>query len=254
MSSQAEMPTSRMAMSSGELFAVATDAWKQALRTKHTKQRNPRTAVLAVVFCGVALECYVNEVIELARGLTKLEKEQPKDLQLAACIRSIGQQSGKLMGVAVSLQQKYKTVLQMLSGQQVDPHRREIAECKFLIDLRHALVHMKARCLMRTSGLCLQEEHPKEIKNGLEHRKLWNPAPVVRPPLPDLPTAWMAHLESPKTESWGCHTALALLELTGEALVATRDRYVSLFATRYLDAFRKSWPGGQSIGGCASHD
>lgn len=117
----------------GDLFTHATEAHN---RSALVSDKETPEALTAVLFSVVALESFINELVDLASGIGDDEDPpEPRFLALADVMEEIDH---------ASLASKFLMAKWFLSGKSYDKSKAPYQDFAALIKVRNGLVHLKA--------------------------------------------------------------------------------------------------------------
>ena len=199
-----------MSYTSGKHLSLARSACKRA-------EENSSESIVGIIFSAMAIETFLNEVIEQGSGLqhivtSKAEKER---------IQTMASVLGELEKQRVSVRVKIEMAHFILKGKSLDKGSLPYQDFALLTDLRNALIHKKPETFATALPLDLSvtiEPHP--LVKSLADRKL-----IPLPPKRSAPQ-WETYISVPEVAVWAHNLAIDM---------------VKLIVTLFRDAQLKHW-------------
>jgi len=185
-----------MSYTSGKHLNLARSACKRA-------EENSSESIVGIIFSAMAIETFLNEVIEQGSGLqhiliSKAEKER---------IQTMTSVLGKLEEQRVSLRAKIEMAHFILKGKSLDTGGLPYQDFSLLIDLRNALVHKRPETFETALPLDLSVTiKPHPLVNRLAKRKI-----IPLPPKRSAPQ-WETYISVPEVAVWAHNLAIDMVK------------------------------------------
>lgn len=177
----------------GDLFTHATEAHN---RSALVSDKETPEALTAVLFSVVALESFINELVDLASGIGDDEDPpEPRFLALADVMEEIDH---------ASLASKFLMAKWFLSGKSYDKSKAPYQDFAALIKVRNGLVHLKAEQYWPGESGLLVSSMGEAVLRSLESRRLIEPSPPANP-------GWLNRISTPAVARWACNTTAAMV-------------------------------------------
>ena len=178
------------------LFNRAKEAFERSKKSStDERQLGQMDAIDAVVFSVAALECFINEVSELARqACSDKRNDNPPSVEtLGRLLREVEEKKG-------SLRLKFMLAHLVFTGQTYDASSRPFQDFNLLIQLRNAIVHHKPdEYFTQEADGTIKLDAAKllsklESKNVLAERS-------------DVQTSWLNRIATSASARWACNTS-----------------------------------------------
>jgi hypothetical protein len=176
------------AFNSAALFHIAKTASDRA-------RDNAADAVVAIVFSVLAVESFLNEVLERLRF--DPDKDKP-DMDRARTVS----EAADLFDKNASMALKIQILSASLSGCTMDRGAQPYQDFDLLVAVRNALVHYRPEVLSEDG----EQERLRSLRGRLREKKLVPPDSPDAPPRPVF-----ADMASPPVAEWGLDAALAMI-------------------------------------------
>ena len=162
------------------------------------------TETVAVVFSAIAIESYVNNLLETLSYYVNIGTKMPVRLRILSAIAS-GLEVGR-----AQLPEKVNLISSVLRGHDFDKGKNPYQEFDLLLAIRHRFVHSRPSRLKFAdvgSDFSVVGEQ-KRIRQGLVDRGLINPAA--------LKFGWEAVFGGGQTGEWAVQTAYNMARAIGD--------------------------------------
>jgi len=177
----------------------ATYLFHVALLAAKSRVGDVGAPTVAVVFCAMALEAFINECGRLARTIPTAERQ--KVVEAFASVLSELEERKEAVVV------KYHLGLLVFAGEAWDEGAKPFQDFKLLLTLRNEIAHMKGDAWDSEVGNDKPhperrpDQYPKWVRE-LRSRKLI--------PDPKSSTSWLEQVSTPKVALWACWTACTI--------------------------------------------
>ena len=114
----------------------ASDLFAIAERAADAKNSDPDGPIVAIMFCVIALEAFINESGDLARAMPTAKQQE--------IIEGYAQVMTELKDRREGLLLKYHLALLVFKGSTLNDHNVLLQDFKLLIALRNEITHLKA--------------------------------------------------------------------------------------------------------------
>ena len=187
------------------LFALAREAYDRSAAKAGPRDLVESDPLIAVVFSVAALQAFVSEVAELARG-----SDEPKVRRLGEVLEEVEDCQGRF-----SL--KVLLVSIILSGESYDKGKQPWQDFQLLVELRNDLVHLRPldeeRPVTRTNAgivtLSYDVEHPR-ILDKLRPKNILL--------VGDAQESWVTQVMTPAVAQWACNTASKMVKSVADVM------------------------------------
>jgi hypothetical protein len=182
-------------LNSGQLFAVAADAAKRSVAAEEgIWAPTLREPLIAIVFAAAAGEAFINELGEVAERWWREEAEEVRTL-------------GALLGAAESsrgnTELKYLLAKVALGKRTFDRGTKPFQDFALLLELRNALMHLKADRFEFASTPEPRVNYPSVIKKLRDKNILAE--------LPPGTTTWLALVSTAAVARWACNSTSTIV-------------------------------------------
>lgn len=190
-------------------YLHASHLYKVARQAAYRDDGEENDPIVAIMFCVLALEAFINESGVLARMLPTSKKQNIVD--------GFSSVMSELEERRESILLKYHMALLVFSGSTWNEGAQPFQDFKLLITLRNALVHMKADT-WETKGWNQYpkrqlSQYPKFVQ-ALQQKGLID--------APEKSSSWLEAIAQPEVGKWACATAE---KVTAEFLSVVPEGY-----------------------------
>ena len=174
----------------------ATYLFDIALLAAKSREGDVGAPTVAVVFCAMALEAFINECGRLASTIPTSERQ--KIVEAFESVLSELEERKEAIVV------KYHLGLLVFAGAAWDEGAKPFQDFKLLLTLRNEIAHMKGDAWESEVGKQKpdperrSDQYPKWVRE-FRSRKLI--------PEPTVSTSWLEQITTPKVALWACRTA-----------------------------------------------